>query len=410
MTSGAAEPLGLGLLGCGAFGEYVLDAVADLPGVMVAACADPDPRRAAALAEVHGCAEVVGGLPELLARHDVRVVALATPPASHAELSVAALRAGRHVFCEKPLATSVADAVRVRDEAARAPGVLVVDHVLRYNPLLRMLQRLGAEGLLDPLRRFAFENDAADESLGPDHWFWDPAHSGGIHLEHGVHFFDAARALMGSEPLTVHGTAVRREPDGPQDIVVATATHPGGAVATHTHSFTHAHRAERQLMRLDYGFAEARVSGWIPVHATLSAWTDDAGAARWERLPERAAELMEVPGQLPNDAARVTVTVRRNAGSDAPASGRGVSRSVPHHVSCVATLGGEPAKPHVYTGSVRAAFADLLACARTGATPVADVHSGLSAVAVAEAATRSAECGRTLPVEVPPPGAVPEPG
>ncbi len=402
MTKGAPV-LGLGLLGCGAFGGFLLAAVADLPGVRITACADPDPRRAAELARAHGCAGLTGGLEALLARPDVDVVALATPPASHAALAVAALRAGRHVFCEKPLATTVGEAARVRDEAARASGVLVVDHVLRYNPVLRMLQRLGGEGLLDPLRRFAFENDAADESLGPGHWFWDPAHSGGIHIEHGVHFFDAARALMGSDPLTVHGTAVRRD-GGPVDIVVATATHPGGAVATHTHSFTHAHRAERQLMRLDYGFAEARVTGWIPVHATLSAWTDDAGAPRWLGLPDRAADLLHVPGQRPNDAERVTVAVHRDAGPAGPASGRGVRRSVPHRVDCVIDLGGEPRKPHVYAGSVRAAFADLLHCARHGTAPVADAHSGLAAVAVAEAATRSAESGRTLPVEVPAPG------
>ncbi len=402
--NGGEPPLGLGLLGCGAFGGYLLDAVAGLPGIRITACADPDPGRAAALAGAHGCAAVTGGIDALLARPDVDVVALATPPATHADGCVAALRAGRHVFCEKPLATTVADAARVRDEAAGAAGVLVVDHVLRYNPLLRMLRRLADEGLLEDLRRFAFENDAADEALGPDHWFWDPAHSGGIFVEHGVHFFDAARELMGSGPLSVHGTAVRRE-GGPVDIVVATATHPGGAVATHTHSFTHAHRAERQLMRLDYGFAEARVTGWIPTHAVVTAWTDDAGAARWLELPGRAAELLAVPGTPPNDAERVTVAVHRDAGSAAPAAGRGVRRSVPHRIDCVIDLGGEERKPLVYAGSVRAAFADLLRCARDGGTPVADVHRGLSAVAVAQAATRSAECGRTLPVEIPAAGA-----
>ncbi len=395
------RPLGLGLLGCGAFGAFLLDAVADLPGVRVTACADPDPGRAAALAAAHRAAAAPGGLPALLERPDVDVVALATPPAGHAGQAVAALRAGRHVFCEKPLATTVADAVRVRDEAARAPGVLVVDHVLRYNPLLRMLGRLGDEGLLDPLRRFAFENDAADESLDPDHWFWDPAHSGGIHVEHGVHFFDAARALFGADPLTVHGTAVRRAPDGPVDIVVATAVHPGGAVATHAHSFTHPHRAERQLMRLDFGFAEARLTGWIPVSASVTAWTGEAGAAAWQALPTRAAALLEVPGQRPNPAAGVRVAVQRDAGPAAPARGRGVRRSVPHHVRCEITLGGEPAKPLVYAGSVRAAFTDLLTCARDGGEPVAGAAAGLSAVAVAEAATRSAALGATLPVRVP---------
>lgn len=407
--AGADGTLGLGLVGCGAFGAYVLGAVAGLPGLRTAAVADPDPVRARALADVHD-ATACSGLDELLDRPDVHVVALATPPSTHADMAVSALRAGRHVFCEKPLATSTEEAVRVRDEAERAPGVLVVDHVLRYNPVLRMLQRLGpedrgGEGLLDPLRRFAFENDASDEDLGPGHWFWDPEHSGGIFLEHGVHFFDAARALMGSEPETVQAMAVRRDGGGPEDLVVATAGHPGGAVATHTHSFTHAHRCERQLMRLDYGFAEARVTGWIPTYATLTAWTDEEGAARWEALPARSAELLAVPGMPPHGGERVTVTVHRDAGSAATARGRGVSRSVPHRVEAVIDLGGEEKKAHVYAGSVRAAFADLLDCAADGGSPVADAQSGLAAVAVADAATRAAVTGRTEQVRVPGPAA-----
>ncbi|MET8330156.1 Gfo/Idh/MocA family oxidoreductase [Streptomyces sp. NPDC005181] len=397
----AGRDFGLALIGCGSFGAYVLDAARDIPGLRIVACADHDGERARALAERHGAA-VCATVEEAVALPDVDGVALATPPAAHADAAITALRAGKHVFCEKPMAVTLADAARVKEEADRAPGVLVVDHVLRYNPILRMLQRLGEEGLLDALRRFAFENDASDEDLGPDHWFWDPKHSGGIHIEHGVHFFDAARALMGSDPVEVQGTAVRR-PGGPVDIVVATAVHPGGAVATHTHSFTHAHRAERQLMRLDYGFAEVRVSGWIPTYATLTAWTDEVGAARWERLPERAAMLLQVPGLRPHGEDRVTVSVTRDAGSDRPACGRGVRRTVPHRVDLVIDLGGEARKPYVYAESVRAAFTDLLLCAAHGGTPVADAQAGLATVAVAEAATRSAETGRTVPVTIPAP-------
>ncbi|MFE5375475.1 Gfo/Idh/MocA family protein [Streptomyces mirabilis] len=399
---------GLALIGCGGFGAYVLDAVRDIPGLRVVVCADPDRDRARALAERHGAA-VCTTVEEAVTLPGVDVVVLATPPAAHADAAVTALRAGKHVFCEKPIAVTLEAAARVAEEADRAPGVFVVDHVLRYNPILRLLQRLGGEGLLDPLRRFAFENDASDEDLGPDHWFWDPARSGGIHIEHGVHFFDAASALMGSDPVEVQGTAVRR-PGGPVDIVVATATHPGGAVATHTHSFTHAHRAERQLMRLDYGFAEARVTGWIPTYATLTAWTDEAGAARWERLPERAGELLAVPGLRPHGQERITVSVTRGAGSDRPASGRGVRRVVPHRVDCVIDLGGETRKQYVYAESVRAAMSDLLHCAAHGGTPVADASAGLAAVAVAEAATCSAESGRTLPVTIPSPSTTGESG
>ncbi|MGD1216806.1 Gfo/Idh/MocA family protein [Streptomyces krungchingensis] len=385
---------GVALVGCGAFGSFVLDAIRDIPSLRVIACADADRGRAEELAARHG-ATAHARVEDVAALPDVDVVVLATPPAAHADGAVAALRAGKHVFCEKPMALTVEDAARVEAVSRRSPGVFVVDHVLRYNPLLRLLQRLGQEQLLDPLRRFAFENDASDEDLGPDHWFWDPAHSGGIHVEHGVHFFDAANALMGSGPLQVQGTEVRRQ-DGPVDFVVATAVHPGGAVATHTHSFTHAHRAERQLMRLDYGFAEARLTGWIPTYATLTAWTDEAGAARWEALPARAAELLAVPGLRPHGEEHVTVTVAREAGSSRPARGRGITRSVPHRVDCVVDLGGEDRKPHVYAESVRAAMTDLLHCAAHGGTPQADARAGLTAVAVARAATTSAQSGRIV--------------
>ncbi|WP_328898709.1 Gfo/Idh/MocA family oxidoreductase [Streptomyces sp. NBC_00441] len=388
MTDGA---LGIGLAGCGGFAEFVLDAIAGLPGLRLAAVADPSHERARLLGERHGV-PALGSLDELLERDDVAAVLIATPPATHAAMATAALRAGRHVFCEKPLATTTEDASAVVQEARLAGRALVVDHVLRYNPLLRAVERLTGRGLLAPPRRFLFENDASDEDLGPGHWFWDPAHSGGIFIEHGVHFFDAARALLGTDPLSVRATAVRR-PGGPVDMVSADVVHPGGVLASHLHSFTHAHRAERQLMRLDHGFAETRISGWIPVHAEITAWVDEDGARAWEELPGLRDDLLAVEGFRPGGGERITVRVERNAGSAAPARGRGEERTVPHRVTAVLDLGGEPRKPYVYAQSVRAAMADLVRAARTGAPPVAGPVSGFAAVAVAEAATVAAATG-----------------
>ncbi|MFF4915054.1 Gfo/Idh/MocA family protein [Streptomyces tendae] len=395
--SPATAPLGLGLVGCGGFGAFLLDAVADLPGLRPVAVADPDPRRAAALGRRHGV-PALAGLDELLAREEVAVVAVATPPAAHAATATAALCAGRHVFCEKPLATTARDAEAVAEEAERAGRVLVVDHVLRYNPLLRAVERLIGEALLAPPRRFLFENDASDEDLGPDHWFWDREHSGGTFVEHGVHFFDAARALLGSDPLSVRATAVRRPGGGPVDMVSADVLHPGGVLASHLHSFTHAHRCERQLMRLDHGFAETRIEGWIPVRAEISAWTDEDGARAWERLPARAGALLRVEGFRPHGGERVPVAVERDAGTARPVRGRGERRVAPHHVRAVLDLGGEARKPYVYRESVRAAAADLIRVARDGGTPVADARAGLTAVAVAEAATLAADTGVAQPV------------
>src|SRR4029450_12065144 len=87
--------------------------------------------------------------------------------------------------------------------------------------------------------------------------------SGGIFVEHGVHFFDAAAMLLDREPTSVLAVAARR-PHGQVDLVSATVTHGEDALATHTHSFTHAHRCERQLMRLHHGAPAGRVCGGDP--------------------------------------------------------------------------------------------------------------------------------------------------
>ncbi|HEY0700559.1 MAG TPA: Gfo/Idh/MocA family oxidoreductase, partial [Micromonospora sp.] len=315
----------------------------------------------------------------------------------------------RHVFCEKPLATVEADATAVRDAVAASDRTLVVDHVLRYNPILRALGRLrtglfdgGAGGLLGPVRRLAFDNDASDEDLGPGHWFWDEAVSGGIFVEHGVHFFDAANALIGTVPKAVQGMVGQRPGTDLVDLAVATTRHPGGVLASFAHGFSHAHRCERQLMRVDFGTAEARISGWIPVHATVELWTDDAGAATVEGLPDRAGELFAVPGHRLGDRAAVEVAVHRHAGPER-ARERGRERRLPHRCRITLDLGGEAAKPRVYAESVRAAVLDLVRCARTGARPVAGVTEGWTAVLVAAAARRSAREQRTVDLPLLPP-------
>jgi predicted dehydrogenase len=396
--SPTAEPVGLGIVGAGGFAGFVAAAVADLPSVRLAAVSDADTDRAARLAATHGVPAT--GWPHLLADPRVQAVVVATPPATHAALVVAALRAGKHVFCEKPMATSLADASTVRDTARATGLVLVVDHVLRYNPLLRLIGALRAERTLGPVQRFLFENDAADEDLPAGHWFWDPAVSGGILVEHGVHFFDAAAALVGGPAQRIQAMgAVRPHGDaaGVTDLVVATAAHSDGALATFAHGFSHPHRCERQLMRLDFGTAEARLYGWIPVTAELDMWTDDAGVAAARRLPERAADLLAVPGYRLTGAERVEVAVSANA-APAAARGRGRTRTVPHHVSVRVDLGGAAAKQRVYAESVRAAMSDLAGCVTGGGVPVAGVDSGWAAVATALAGEEAIRTGATAEI------------
>jgi hypothetical protein len=182
------------------------------------------------------------------------------------------------------------------------------------------------------------------------------------------------------------------------DLVSATVMHGPAVLATHTHSFTHAHRCERQHLRLDYGAAEARVEGWIPVDAVIDAWTDDAGARLVESLPFQVEDTLSVDGFRLGAEARITTQVRRDVASSAAARGRGRSLDVPHHVRIELTLGGPAAKAQVYAESVRAAMSDLVAAVRTGTTPFSSVREGAAAVAVAAAATRAGLDGRMTAV------------
>jgi len=399
MTHGAstAPRIGLGIVGAGGFATFLVGATASLPGVTVRSVADARPGAARRLADTHD-ARVAEPWTDLLTDAAVHVVVVATTPDSHAAIARAALEAGKHVFVEKPLALDDAEARDLVATVERTGKVLVVDHVLRYNPLLRALSRLRGS-LLGPVQRFCFENDASDEDLDPGHWFWDETRSGGIFVEHGVHFFDAAAMLIEGAATSVQAVATRR-PDGPVDLVSATVAH-GDALATHTHSFTHAHRCERQLMRLDCGAAEVRVAGWIPVRAVIDAWTDDAGLLVAEGLPARTDELLRVEGFRPGPEAGIRVSSQPDA-APSHVRARGVSRELPHRVRVELTLGGHDAKPAAYAESVRAAMTDLVACIADGGAPASGVAEGAAAVAVATAARRAAQHGRAEPLSSPP--------
>jgi predicted dehydrogenase len=369
-------------------GALLLDAARELPGLRPVAVADRDLDRAGALAAGHGLAACE---PErLLADPGVSVVAIATPPASHAELALDALRSGHHVFCEPPLATTLEDATEVL-AATAGPGAprLAVDHVLRRNPLYALVGRLQ-QAVLGPPRRLALENLASDERLGPGHWFWDRKLSGGILVEQGVQFFDAGAWLLGSQPELVQALEAAR-PDGRVDTALASASHPGGALASYAHSFARPERAESQWTTLDWGeVADGRLYGWIPVELELDVRTDGAGLAAVQALATNQQAALAVPGYRPSGAERISLEL--------------ASRGQPGRwdLRLRATLGGQAAGPRAHRESVRAGLADLLTTITTGTAPAVSPADAWASLATALAAQDSATTGTaTRPPSLP---------
>jgi len=128
--------------------------VAGAPGVGLAVVVDPDPeshRYAEADPESHRYPEATPGygiLEEALEAVECDAVLVASPPRTHHAVAKAALEAGKHVLCEKPLATSLEDAFDLVQTADRAGRVFMVSQNYRYNAPFRAVQRLVAGGEL----------------------------------------------------------------------------------------------------------------------------------------------------------------------------------------------------------------------------------------------------------------------
>lgn len=136
--------LRIGVAGAGYWGRKLMRTCDEL-GVLAAVC-DVDEDRIRSAREAHPGVVATTNFGELTAAVDA--VVIATPAQFHAPLALAAIRAGRHVFVEKPLALSVVDAQQIVDAANRASVRAVVGHVLLYHPALRALSEAVARGAI----------------------------------------------------------------------------------------------------------------------------------------------------------------------------------------------------------------------------------------------------------------------
>ena len=183
--------------------------VAAAPGVDLAAVVDPDPEARGHVGATPG----YGRLEEALAAVDCDAVLVASPPGTHHAVAKDALAAGKHVLCEKPLATSLEDAFDLVGVAERAQRILMVSQNYRYNAPFRAVQRLVMEGELGELAsiRISFRRDTRSLFAREDFRY---AMRHPYVLDMSIHHFDLLRAATGRD---VHSVYARgwRVPDSP---------------------------------------------------------------------------------------------------------------------------------------------------------------------------------------------------
>jgi predicted dehydrogenase len=266
----------LAIIGCGGFGLYALQQFNQVPGVKLIGMAGTNRPAAHAAAERFGIPDIED-VDKLLARDDVDLVYIATPPFLHHPQALAALEAGKHVICEKPLAMTLAQADALIAAAHKRRRLLSVNLMQRYNPIFEAIKSLIRSAILGDLLHGYFENYASDENLPREHWFWDRAKSGGIFVEHGVHFFDLFAGWLGSGTVVAAQRGIR--PDSSPAIeehVHCTARYGPTILVNFYHGFHQAGRMDRQELRLVFEWGDVTLYDWVPTRVRIHAIVDEA--------------------------------------------------------------------------------------------------------------------------------------
>lgn len=178
-----------------------LPALATVEDVEVTAISSARLESAQAVAQEFGIPHAYDDWRTMLDRHPVDLVGIATPVIHHAPMTLAALEAGAHVICEKPMAMNSDEARRMLDKAEALGRVHLIGHELRFNPNRRKIRRLIAEGAIGQVRHVNIVNITSawgDPASRPEGDWWSLAEMGGGRLgANGSHQIDLLRFWLG---------------------------------------------------------------------------------------------------------------------------------------------------------------------------------------------------------------------
>jgi predicted dehydrogenase len=193
----------IGLLGCGSIARSAhLPSLARIPGATVTAIADGNPANLSAAASLAPSARQVDDYAAVLEMPDVDAVVIALPPALHADAALAAIERRKHLYVEKPLATSLADAERVATAWAGSALTGMMGFNYRFNPVVqRARARLTARAVGDVVAvRTVFSTSR--RAIPP--WKQRRETGGGVLLDLAVHHIDLVRFLLGADVARVN--------------------------------------------------------------------------------------------------------------------------------------------------------------------------------------------------------------
>jgi predicted dehydrogenase len=277
----AVPALRWGIVGPGGIAGSFASALRSDTRQQLTAVASRDRGRAETFAAANGIPVAHDDLDGLLSRDDVDVVYIATPPQAHADATLRAIEAGKHVLVEKPFTTTAADAARVL-AAAREAGVFVSEAMwTRYLPQSSIIRTLLADEALGSIRLLLADHA---QNVPPGSRLFDPR-DGGALLDMGIYPFAFASEILGSP--VASSTAGHLGPTGVDTYSVTTHTYANGALAALSTGLE-ARSAMRASVAGTLGTLEIHAPFFTPTALTVSGtgfsgesltWRDESGVA-----------------------------------------------------------------------------------------------------------------------------------
>ena len=332
----SVERLTVGVLGAGYWGPNLIRTFDSLPECELAYVCDQRPGRLQYIGERFPHVTLTDRYDDLLRDPSLDAVAVVTPVSTHRRLAEAALRAGKHVFVEKPLAATSADAAALVEAAAAAGRVLATGHIFVYHPAVSRIREMVQAG---ELGRLCYA-DSGRVNLGP------PASEVDVIWDLAVHDVSILLSLVGQEPTEVQVEGRRYLHPTLTDLAFITLRFADGFVAQHHVSWLSPVRVRRFSLTGTEGsatFDDARTEGKLQV-------SDRGEDTRIGAKDTDAKELFYRPGEIRT-----------------------------------------PELPDSPPLTVEASH--FLECIRTGRAPMADGRAGLAVVRVLEAAAQSVAQG-----------------
>lgn len=204
------DKIKVAVIGTGSISHEHIKAYQKNPNVELYAFCDINPEAVKTMAETYGVTRTFTDMHEMLKLKEIDAVSVCTWNSQHAPCTIAALDAGKHVLCEKPMATSAEEAMAMKEAAERNGKLLMIGFVRRYgNDCAILKDFIGSEFFGDI---YYAKATYLRRNGNPGGWFGDKSRSGGGPLiDLGVHVIDLVRYLMGNpKPVSVYGATFQK--------------------------------------------------------------------------------------------------------------------------------------------------------------------------------------------------------